>query len=105
MEADQIADAQKAISEFEEDRPHLLARTTKIVYGARKRDYGPARENHERIARLWSVVLGVEVTYQQVILCMIALKLARLCHTPDHEDSWQDVAGYAAVWDKAQHGE
>lgn len=87
------------------DDPKLLEQASKIVYGDRQRDYGDAKTNHEQIAALWSPILGMTVSYQQVIQCMIALKLARLIHTPDHRDSWMDIAGYAAVWDKAQRGE
>jgi len=28
---------------------------------------------------------------------MIAVKLSRLIETPDHEDSWIDICGYAAL--------
>ena len=31
-----------------------------------------------------------------VALMMMAVKLARLAHSPDHKDSWVDTAGYAA---------
>ena len=86
-------------------RQSLLDIASSAVYGARQRDYGTARENHETIARLWSAVLGIDVTYQQVIQCMVCVKLARLNRSPDHKDSWVDIAGYAAVWDKAQNGE
>jgi hypothetical protein len=54
-------------------------------------------DNHIRIARLWSVLLDTEVTPEQVALCMIAVKQARLMETPDHDDSWQDILGYALV--------
>jgi len=59
--------------------------------------YGSMLDNHIRIARLWSVLLDTEVTPEQVALCMIAVKQARLMETPDHDDSWQDILGYALV--------
>ena len=62
----------------------------------RGQDYGTIWENHERIAVLWTVILGTEVTPEQVCACMVATKLARLTQTPDHMDSWVDIAGYAA---------
>ena len=88
-----------------EKRENLLNKTEKVVYGQRQKDYGDAKTNHENIAAIWSVVLQTPVTWQQVAQCMIGVKLARLVNTPDHEDSYIDIAGYAAVWDKAQHGE
>lgn len=59
--------------------------------------YGNAADNFERIAVLWTAILGYEVTKAHVAQMMIALKLARLCATPDHADSWVDIAGYAAL--------
>ena len=63
----------------------------------RGKTYGPAKENMTRTAKLWSVMLGVEVTAIQVATCLIQLKMARLVETPGHVDSVLDVAGYAAV--------
>jgi hypothetical protein len=37
------------------------------------------------------------VDVDEVILCMIAVKMSRLIKTPEHEDSWVDIAGYAAL--------
>ena len=45
----------------------------------------------------WSITLGVTVTPQQVALCMIDLKLARLAHDPHYADGPIDVIGYAAL--------
>jgi len=64
--------------------------------------YGDAASNMATTARLWSVVLGVEVTAPQVALCMIQLKVARLLVTPSHNDSTVDIAGYAAVLRECQ---
>jgi len=63
---------------------------------ARGESYGGVRENHERIAALWSVVFGLDVTPEQVVLAMTCVKVARLLETPTHEDSWIDIAGYGA---------
>ena len=57
--------------------------------------YGPAKFNHERIATIWSVVLGRCVTPEQVVACMIGLKLARLAEDMSKDDSWVDIIGYA----------
>lgn len=59
--------------------------------------YGNAEDNFERIALMWSAILRRPISRQEVALCMIALKVARLIETPDHDDSWIDVAGYAAL--------
>jgi hypothetical protein len=39
---------------------------------------------------------GRQLVAGDVALLMIGMKLARLRHNPSHEDSWVDVAGYAA---------
>jgi hypothetical protein len=81
----------------------LLQEADDLINGPRQEAYDDPKRNHQRIAVLWSVILGKEVTYQQVIQCMIAVKLARLIHSPDHLDSWKDIAGYAGVWDLAHN--
>ena len=67
------------------------------VIEARGAVYGDALENMTRTAKLWSPVLGVEISPAQVALCLIQCKIARLIETPDHADSALDIAGYAAV--------
>lgn len=61
----------------------------------RGKNYGNVYINHERIAAQWSITLGTEVTAEQVAMMMVQVKLARLMETPDHMDSWVDIAGYA----------
>tara|TARA_Y100001973_G_C5201560_1_gene338125 strand:- start:2641 stop:2904 length:264 start_codon:yes stop_codon:yes gene_type:complete len=77
-------------------REKILQEAERLINGDRAKDYGDAYVNHKRIADIWSVVFGHEVTVKQVYLCMIALKLARLVHE-DKEDSWVDICGYAGL--------
>jgi hypothetical protein len=73
-------------------------RAKSLVGGDRRAIYGDALDNFTRTGKLWAVVLGVEeVTAEQVAMCMVLLKLDRLCSTPNHEDSWVDMIGYAAL--------
>ena len=69
----------------------------KVALNSRGQHYGKVLENHNRIAKIWSVILGSDVTEEQVILMMVGLKVARLVETPNHQDSILDIAGYAAV--------
>ena len=78
-------------------REEILEEAERLVNGNRAKDYGDAYENHDRIAKMWSVLLGKEVTVRQVYQCMVAVKLCRLIETPDHEDSWIDICGYGAL--------
>ena len=77
-------------------REEILQEAETLINGDRAKDYGDAYVNHKRIADMWSVVFGKEVTVRQVILCMIAMKMARLVHD-SKEDSWVDICGYAAL--------
>jgi len=79
------------------NRKEILRKTESLVNGPRAKEYGDAHENHARIAQMWSVLLDKPVTIQQVYQCMVAVKLARLIVTPDHEDSWIDICGYGAL--------
>ena len=78
-------------------RNDVLKKAKTIINGARAKEYGDAHENHARIAQMWSVLLDKPVTIQQVYQCMVAVKLARLVVTPNHEDSWIDICGYGAL--------
>jgi hypothetical protein len=79
------------------DKLELLQKTADVVK-QRGESYGSMLDNHTRIARLWSVLLDTDVTPEQVALCMIAVKQARLMETPNHTDSVQDILGYALVY-------
>ena len=78
-------------------REEILKKAESLVNGLRAKAYGDAHDNHERIAKMWSVLLDKEVSVSQVYQCMVAVKLARLTVTPDHEDSWVDICGYGAL--------
>ena len=69
-------------------------------------NYGKAEDNFDRIARLWNAHLintglvrnseEALLTAADVAMMCALLKIARLQNMPDHEDSWIDLAGYAA---------
>lgn len=67
---------------------------TNIADTDRQEDYGDPSINLARIARLWSVLLGVTVTSEQVGLCLIAVKISRQIHK-HKPDNLTDIAGYA----------
>lgn len=79
-------------------RAEVLDRAKELINGDRHEDYGSAEDNHERIAAIWRIILGVpEIEPWQVALCMAGVKMARLAFDPTKEDSWVDMAGYAAL--------
>ena len=78
-------------------RDRVLETAGELINGDRRQSYGDPTESFERLAALWSATLGHEVTPAHVVLCLLQLKVSRLCVTPDHADSWVDLAGYAAL--------
>ena len=66
--------------------PTLAADAVQAVTGPRQRDYAHPKINFQRIANLWSIVLDVDITPEQVALCMIQVKIAREMnrHTRDN---------------------
>lgn len=76
------------------DRDSILHEAHRLVHGDRGADYGHPYEDFSRTARIWSAILGVEVTPAKVALCMIGLKISRECHKPKR-DNRVDIAGYA----------
>ena len=76
-----------------------LLKANDLIHGARNKDYGHPLDDFTKTAKIWSAVLGVPVTAEQVALCMIGVKMSRLCNTPGHEDSVIDIAGYAGTYE------
>ena len=77
----------------------VIDEANEIVNGPRAALYGAPLVNHQRIAAIWSVILGMHVTPRQAALCMIGVKLAREAHAPKR-DNLVDIAGYAEVADR-----
>lgn len=84
------------------DRFDLLDAAKEAVE-ERADEYGTPWQNHERIAVMWTAILGIEVEPEQVALCLAAMKIARLATNLDHQDSWVDLAGYAATGSECLH--
>ena len=78
-------------------RHDVLAEAERLTSTDRNKNYGSPLTNHDRIARIWSVILKQDITPSQVALCMVGVKLARLVETPDHADSFIDGAAYLAI--------
>lgn len=80
----------------------ILEQAQAVVHGPRRDAYGHPTLNHRRIADLWSAYIEgkyevkLNLTPIDAVLMMEQVKIARLMQTPDHRDSWTDMAGYAA---------
>jgi hypothetical protein len=79
------------------NRGEILKEADRLTHGDRNKNYGTPLVNHQRIARLWSVWLETEITPAQAAMCLALVKVARLIETPDHLDSFVDLAAYASI--------
>lgn len=77
-------------------REKMLDLCKEIVTKHRESSYGTPEDNFGRIASYWSTYLERELTTADVALMMVLLKIARGQHKSDNEDTWVDIAGYAA---------
>lgn len=77
-------------------RKDLLAKAAAVTQGERQTNYGNPEDNFKRIADYWTLYLKRHITSTDVAKMMILMKLARLDTNPKHDDSWLDIAGYAA---------
>jgi hypothetical protein len=75
---------------------NILQEAEKLVSGDRNDYYGNPSVKYGLIAKLWSLILHTKITPEQVILCMIAIKLIR--ESIKHKrDNLVDLAGYAKL--------
>ena len=84
----------------------ILEEAARITAGPRQATYGHPLDDYTRTAAIWSAILGTEVTAEQAVLCMIAVKMSRLSHEIGR-DSIVDLAGYARCLERmrAKRGE
>lgn len=78
------------------NRANTLEKAKEIVCGHRENEYGSPEDNFKTIADFWSVYKGVEFTANDVAMMMALLKIARIRTGTATEDSYVDLAGYAA---------
>jgi len=78
-------------------RVEALREAARIISGERNKQYGNPEDNFERTAKIWSVILGIEITNEDVAMMMVGLKVARYASKSGFQpDTWVDIAGYAA---------
>lgn len=81
--------------------PSFFEKAEHIVNGPRQDEYGYKLTNFSQISMIWQGMLAhklqpdAAITPEDVALLMIGVKAARLAKSPDHFDSWIDIAGYA----------
>ena len=78
------------------NRADCLSKAAGMVNGQRQTDYGTPESNFASIAALWSAYKGTDFTPTDVAMMMSLLKIARIRTGTATEDSFVDLAGYAA---------
>ncbi len=83
-------------------RQQCLDQANEIVHQDRNSEYGEPEDNFRDIGSYWTTFLrkklktDARITPADVAVMSALIKVSRLQNTPDHEDSWVDIAGYAA---------
>jgi Domain of unknown function (DUF6378) len=91
------AEGTEAPDESAEYRLYILGKAAHIVTRDRNVEYGPPEKSFDKIAAMWGAYLGTDMLMAHDVAAMLALlKIARISTNPLHEDSWVDLAGYAA---------
>lgn len=78
------------------NRKETLDAAATCVLKDRQATHGKPEDSFGLIARLWSAYLGVTIEPHTVAIMMGLLKVARLKQNPNNDDSYTDLAGYAA---------
>ena len=88
-EEGQVSDSQRSLSDWLEDASNTLL--------DRGIEYGDPRHNLLRIFKI-SKALGIQLRDpSDLALIAIATKLSRMVESPEREDSYLDLIGYAAI--------
>ena len=78
-------------------RAEILQKAEAIVTGERQKNYGSPEYNFETIANFWNAYMGNDLFNAiDVAMMMALLKIARIKTGTATEDSFVDLAGYAA---------
>lgn len=77
-------------------RTDLLRQAEQLINGDRNNQYGEPTQDFTRTAALWQAYLDIPIKPHDVAALMCLLKLSRISWQPDKQDSWTDLAGYAA---------
>lgn len=91
-------------------RAECLHTAEEIVTKDRNSQYGEPEDCFTLIAKLWTAYTAVKLSSADVAAMMIMLKVARVRNGKVKEDSWVDMAGYAAcgaecsMWDTGKEG-
>jgi len=76
----------------------VCAEADRIVSSDRGNDYGRPIDDFSKTAVLWGVILGIEITPEQVAMCMAQVKVSRELNK-HKRDNLVDLIGYTKCLD------
>lgn len=79
------------------NRTEILDTAEHIISHDREREYGAPDKSFKTIAMLWTSYLGVQISPHDVAMMMMLLKVSRAKNGMPKEDTYVDIAGYAAL--------
>lgn len=75
-----------------------LVEAFELITGPRQSAYSHPEDDYGQVVRIFEAMTGIQMSAQDGVLFMVAVKLARLTHNLDqgtfHRDSLVDAAGY-----------
>jgi hypothetical protein len=74
----------------------VLEEAGRLISQDRRAEYGPVEESFQRVAAMWTQIIGAPVTAKQVALCMAAMKICREV-AKAKRDNLVDACGYMAL--------
>lgn len=96
----QVYANQNLVNENKSKREEILREAIQCVTKDRNATHGDPEDNFGTIAGLWNVFLDErtagDLTAVDVATMMILMKVSRILTSPEHQDHWVDIAGYAA---------
>lgn len=84
-------------------RSEVLDAARSAVCTDRNERYGEPEDSFGKIAAYWSTYLGITLTARQVGDMMILFKVGRLSGMGNNDDTYTDIAGYAACAGECGH--
>lgn len=78
------------------NRSETLKKAEACVMVDRQSSHGPPEDSFSLIAKFWSAYVGHDIQPHDVAVMMGLLKIARIKYKSLNDDSYVDLAGYAA---------
>jgi hypothetical protein len=85
----------------------VLTEAHELINGPRQKSYSHPFDDYSKVRNIFQAMTGINLTVEQSILFMVAVKLARLNTNIErgkwHRDSLVDAAGYLGCLSMARH--